>query len=117
MSNQQSGRATFAIDGVDMSTKSGSSIDVGGPTREGMMTDQNQFRYKEKPAQCVIKGTLVHVASTDLPALRALKDFTVTFTLDIGTTYVSSGAAVMNVGELKDGECEIHIEGPPAEQV
>ena len=117
MSNQQSGRVTISCDGDDLESKSGASIKIGGTKRDGMMTDQKRFRYKESEEVCEIKATMPHVASTDLPKLRNLKDFTAMFTTDIGIVYMSPGAAVMDVGELKDGEVEITIQGPPAEQV
>ncbi len=113
---QVSGRATIKLDSDSLRTKPGSTLQIGGITREFDTTDQLQAYFRERGSVAVIKGTIIHASDTELVALRDWKNGTATFETDTGRVYTVANAAVANVGELSGGEVEVTIMGDPAEE-
>lgn len=113
---QQSGRVTISLDGDQLQSKSGASIKLGGVKREGMVTDQGTFVFKETLEHCEVKATIPHLKNTDLPALQKWTGV-VLFETDTGVRYVSKGAVLQDPPELKDGESELTFIGAPAEPI
>lgn len=112
---QQSGLFTVQWDGNTLRTEAGgASIDIGGEEREGAMTDQRVFYFKEKLNPAIVKGTVVHCSDTDLKSIRAAKNIEVQFMTDTGVVYTVANAVCGKVGELKDGKVEITFIGSPA---
>lgn len=113
---QFTSRCTIAWDGNQLRTEAGSSIDTGGLTADDtLMTDQGVFGYKEKYMPCIIKGNVCHAADTDMLALRAARDVTVTFSTDTGKTYTTVGVCAV-VGEMSNGRFPIEFRGSPAKE-
>jgi hypothetical protein len=110
---QQTSKVTVKVDGDSIRSKAGSSsAKLGGLYRtETESTDQGTFVYKEKWIPSEIKTTVIHVADTDLIKIRDSKDVTVTYEPDVGKTLTMANAVCTEVGELKDGECEVTFQG------
>jgi hypothetical protein len=113
---RKTGRVTVTVDGNVLKSKPGASIKIGGVMREPIMDDQGGYNYTETLEPSQVKCTLLHVAETDLPALRAFVDGTVHYETDTGVSYVVTGAGTGEIGELANGEVEVTFNGPPAEQ-
>ncbi|HLS32163.1 MAG TPA: phage tail tube protein [Brevibacterium sp.] len=111
------GRVTVKINGETLRSAPGASIQVGGVTREAVPNDQGTVDYRETTAAAEVSATLVHVAETDLIALRDFVGGTVNYETDTGVTYVIGDAFVTELGELSEGEVEVTFSGNPAEQV
>lgn len=116
MSTRKSGRVVVKLDGNVLTSKPGASLQIGGPRRAFEMSDQGTPHFQETLVPAEIKATLIHVAETDLPALRGFSDGTVTFEDDLGVVYVVNSAATAEFGTLANGEVEITIGGAPAER-
>jgi hypothetical protein len=110
---QQTSKVTVKIDGDQLSSKPGATAQMGGVRRPGEMTDQNVFVYKENIIPGMIKCTLVHVAETDLPAIRNFKDGTVVYETDSNVIYTMANAVCSEIGDLSNGEVEVTFMGDP----
>lgn len=112
---EQTNRVTVKVNGDAIRSKPGASVKIGGIDRtDSDMTDQGQFYFKPKWVRSEIKVTLIHMSDTDLAALRDSENVTVTWEPHAGKTYTMANAVCAEVGELKDGECEITFFGDPA---
>lgn len=112
---RKTGRVTVKFDGESIRSKPGASLQIGGVQRDGEMSDQGKFFYSERDVPSEVKCTLIHVADTDLDAIRRFRDGVVTFECDTGITYTVPNAATMELGELANGEVEVTFMGDPAE--
>jgi hypothetical protein len=113
--SQQTSRVTVKMDGDTIRSKAGSSsIKFGGATVEESdvtSTDQGLTVWKEKFMPGMISTTLVHLADSDLLALLAKREITVTYETNTGVTYTMANAVALQPGELKDGECDVTFAG------
>lgn len=113
---QSTGRVTIQLGSEQLMSKPGASIQTGGIERDFDMTDQMQSYFREKPTAALIEATIVHVAETDMAALRKWKNGTASFTTDSGKVFTVSHAATASLGPLQNGEVQIRIGGDPAEE-
>jgi hypothetical protein len=111
---QQTGRVTVKADGDTMRSKPGASIDIGGEEREGGMTDQKVFYFKEKLNPAMVKCTLIHCSDTDVKKLRSLKNIEVQYETDTGVVLTVANAVTAKIGELANGEVDVTFTGSPA---
>lgn len=111
---QATGRVTIKLDGDVIRSRSGASLQTGGVVREPLTTDQGSIFYREDITPAAVVATVVHIAETDIQALRALRDFTCTFETDTGVSWSISNAFVTEVGALANGEFELTINGNAA---
>jgi hypothetical protein len=107
------GRVKVKIDGELLRSKPGASIQIGGVKRTPVPLDVG-FDHKEEPVPAEVKCTLSHVGATDLRAIRAFENGTVTYETDNGPVYTVPNAYCADMGELKDGEVEVTFGGDPA---
>ncbi len=116
---QISNRSFIDIPGVGrLRTKEGSSIDVGGESREAVTDEQGNVHYIVKIVPAVIECTVLHGKDTDIEALRAIASQTVTFATDTGSTYSVAGAFLTNTPKLgSGGEIPLNFQGQPAVKV
>lgn len=115
---RQTGRMTIKVNGDVLATgESGASMKIGGPMREDGMTDQDEYFFKERSEPSEFVAKLIHVATTDLEALRTLTDGVVSFETDTGQQWAASGVCTKEIGVLEGGEVPITFGGPPAVRV
>jgi hypothetical protein len=107
------GRVKVKVDGDLLRSKSGASIQLGGVKRTPVPNDQGTVDYKEETVPAEVKCTLVHVGTTDLPAIRAFAGGNVIYETDTGIVYTVPNAFFQEMGELKDGEVEVTFGGDP----
>ncbi len=113
---KKTGRVTIKLDGTPLRSKPGASLQVGGVQREADADDQGQVYYRETIVPAEIVATMVHVADTDLLALRDFTEGVAEYICDTGRTYVVRGAFTTELGTLENGEVQISLSGQPAEQ-
>ena len=111
---QTTGRATIKVNGAPILSREGSSINFGGPIRTAVVSDQGDVDFSEtvEPSTIVING--IHRNDIDIISFRQLRDVTLSFEADTGTTWAVEGAFCANVGELSNGEYTVTFNGPPA---
>jgi len=111
MSTQQTGRVSVDMDGVILKSKPGAKLTIGGVKREHSVDDQLNVYHQESYTPGMIECTLVHVADTDLVAIRNFKNGTVRFKCDTGKVYESTNADCAEVGDMQNGECTVKFGG------
>lgn len=111
MSAQATGRVTIDLDGTQHRSRPGARIQLGGIEREFDATDQGEVYWKEKSIPAQIQFTLVHMADSDLIALRKLVNATAKFICDSGPVYTMTGAGTAKLGDLQNGEVEVTLGG------
>ncbi|MBO6937538.1 MAG: phage tail tube protein [Deltaproteobacteria bacterium] len=115
---RQTGRATIQADGDTLATKSGGArIKFGGKAREGGMTDQGTFVYKERDEPSAVEADIVHMLATDVDALRNADNITINFFTDTGQEWTVAGAVYEDSDALADGMWKVKFSGPPAQRV
>lgn len=108
---KKTGRVTVKLDNVTLRSKPGASMDMGGVKREYGVTDQGVTYFSEEYVNSMIECTLVHMADTDLIALRDTTDATITFECDTGPVYTMPGGGLVEPPKLQNGECPVKFVG------
>lgn len=111
---QATGRVKITINGEQLRSRSGASLQTGGVIRTSLTTDQAQVYFTEDTQPSMVTATIVHTADTDVVGLRSQRDVTVAFETDTGAAWVIANAFVTDVGEISNGEFTVTLEGPPA---
>ena len=101
------GRFTITVNGSPLESMPGATLTLGGVGQVPVVTDQLVVHsMDEEPAAAMVKGTIPMTPGLDIEGLRALRDATIGFFANNGTSYsVTSGCAHQSSGwELsKDG--------------
>lgn len=114
--SQKTGRVTIELDGDSLTSQPGATIQLGGIEKTGEMSDQSSFHYTESEIPAEIIATIIHVADTDLIAIRAFSGVA-TYKTDTGVTYSVAEAQCANLAELGGGVVRATFIGRPAVQV
>ncbi len=112
---QKSGRVTIKLNGDTLISKKGASLKLGGIKKTVEMSDQGGAYHTEEWDPSEVKATMLHVATTDMPAILAFTGV-VSYETDTGVVYSIAGAVCTDLGELSNGEVEATFGGAPAEQ-
>lgn len=112
--SQKIGRATIDADGEVFRSAPGATLDIGGPTRTTMMTDQNEVVFSEVITPGVVVVDIVHVTGYDATTIRAIVDATISFVGDNGDAYVIRGAHCNNTEPMANGNIRATFSGNPA---
>jgi len=116
--SRQTGRATVQVDGDTLATKAGgATMKPGGPMREGDMTDQDTFVYKERSQKSEVVADIIHMQATDVDALRNATNVTINFETDTGQEWTIAGAVYEDSDAITDGMWKVTFSGPPAQRV
>ncbi len=113
---QKTGRVFIKLGADPLRSKAGARLQIGGVQREMDIADDGTVFYMERIVPSQIVCTLIHVAETDLEALRAFRDGTIEFRCDTGRIYTVADAAFLSAGDLTNGEIEVTFGGAPAVQ-
>lgn len=114
--NQVTGRVFITVDGSRLASKEGAKLDLGGVSRTGVAGDSGVHGYTEKTEIPFIECTISHKGDTDLEALAAFNNESVTFQTDTGQTYLLRGAWLAKPPELSKGEVQLRFEGMSCER-
>jgi len=115
---RQTGRATVSVNGDILATKAdGATMDPGGRVREGDMTSEDTFFYKEQPKKSTVVVDIIHMTTTDVDAIRNGTEVTISFVTDTGQEWVIAGAVYEDSDAITDGMWKVTFAGPPAKRV
>lgn len=103
MSNKITGIATIRVDGRDIPTERGATLNPGGVNRNPKMAGHRVF-YNEEPVAPTVQATVLHTEDLDLIDLGQITNATVLFECDNGQDYMLIGAFVTETTELNSGE-------------
>lgn len=113
------GRATVKMDGAVLMSHPGASLQLGGITRT-TRTGNSVHGYSEQVQPSRLECRVSLTAQTDMAALRAAADVTLTFECDTGQTYVVGRAWLTEPPTITDGNDSnvgLIFEGDPAEEM
>ena len=86
------GRAFISAKGVRYNTKEGSSLKLGGISREPVVGDGGLAGPQEKIEAGSVECTIIATQDVSLEAIQAIVDANVSFDCDNGKSFVSSDA-------------------------
>lgn len=98
------GRAFITIAGKRYNTKEGSTLKLGGISREPVVGDGGLAGSQEKIESGQLDCTIIATGDVSITDVQAIKDANISFDCDNGKSFVSSDAFNGPVPELsKDG--------------
>ncbi|WP_137972411.1 phage tail tube protein [Pseudomonas sp. F(2018)] len=108
MSGQVTGIATIRVDGQEIPSEKGATLNPGGVNRTPRMAGKRVF-YNEEPVAPTLQCTVLHTDEIDLIDLNTIKDATVLVECDNGQDYLLTGAFVTETAELNTGEGQVRL--------
>ncbi|ADU63400.1 MULTISPECIES: phage tail tube protein [Pseudodesulfovibrio] len=102
---QVTGKAIIRVDGTELRTQDGATLNPGGEKREAQVGNGKVHGYKEETQAPELECQVFHTADLSLKALGAITSATVMFETDTGAVFVLREAFVTDVPSLnvKDG--------------
>lgn len=103
------GKAIIRVDGTELRSASGATIDPGGEKREAKTGAGKVWGYNEDTVAPEVSCKVYHTADTSLKKLGAITNATISFECDSGPKYVLREAFVLDTPKLdtKDGTVEL----------
>ncbi|MDI5994408.1 phage tail tube protein [Pseudomonas sp. MDMC216] len=108
MSGKVTGVATIRVDGREMPTERGATLNPGGVNRPSRMAGKRVF-FNEEPVAPTLQCTVLHTEEIDLIDLNTITNATVLFECDNGQDYMLTGAFVTETNELNSAEGQVRL--------
>jgi hypothetical protein len=108
MSGRVTGVATIKVDGQEIPTEKGATLNPGGANRNTKMAGRRVY-YSEEPVAPTLEATVLHTEEIDIIELGKIKGATVLFECDNGQDYQLQGAFVTETAELSSGEGQVRL--------
>lgn len=108
MAGQVTGIATIRIDGGEIPSERGATLNPGGVNRTTRMSGRRVY-FSEEPVAPTLQCTVLHTQEIDIIALGAIRDATVLVECDNGQDYMMTGAFVTETTELNTGEGQVRL--------
>lgn len=108
MSGKVTGVATIRVDGREMPTERGATLNPGGVNRPTRMAGKRVF-FNEEPVAPTLQCTVLHTEEIDLIDLNTITNATVLFECDNGQDYMLTGAFVTETNELNSAEGQVRL--------
>ncbi|MBU0809615.1 MAG: phage tail tube protein [Gammaproteobacteria bacterium] len=108
MSGKVTGIATIRVDGTEIPTEKGATLNPGGVNRATRMAGKRVF-FNEDPVAATLQCTVLHTEEIDLIDLNTITNATVLVECDNGQDYLLTGAFVTETAELNTGEGQVRL--------
>lgn len=117
--NQVIGQARIKVDADTLETKTGATLELGGPVRTEQRGDYQAGAFSEETAPSKLTCTLLVKRGTRLTDLRKIDNATITFEADTGQVYlIRNGYCADAISIAAGGEgATVVFQGPPAEEL
>ncbi|UXF57493.1 tail tube protein [Chromohalobacter phage YPCBV-1] len=103
MSGRITGVVTIRVDGQEIPSERGATLNPGGVNRTTKMAGRRPY-YNEEPVAPTLQCTVLHTEELDLIEMNTIRNATVLFESDNGQDYMLTGAFVTETAELNSGE-------------
>jgi len=103
MSGKITGIVTIRVDGQEIPSERGATLNPGGVNRTTKMAGKRVY-HNEEPVAPTLQCTVLHAEDLDLIELNKIRNATVLFECDNGQDYMLTGAFVTETQELNSGE-------------
>lgn len=118
MSGKLFGRATIRANGQVLKTAAGSTLELGGVTRNPRPGDHNADAFTEEDTPSKIEFSVQMREGVSLVSIHAIEDGTITFECDTGQAYLINHAYSATPPMLGgDGAAKCVFQGPAAEEI
>ena len=97
---QVTGRAIIRVNGRELRTLDGATLNPGGVTREAMKGGGKVHGYREEDVEPTMSCKVAHTAETSLKELADIVDATVIFETDTGRRFIMREAWTSEPPEL-----------------
>jgi len=116
---QVTGKAVIRVDGQELRTLDGASLNPGGEKREAVVGSGKVHGYKEETVAPELECQIAHTADTSLMELGAIVSATITFDTDTGRQFLLREAFATDVPGLKtkDGTVDLKFSAISCEEV
>lgn len=91
---QVTGKAIIRVDGNELRTLDGATLNPGGVNREAMKGGGKVHGYKEEDMEPTVECSVAHTKDLSLKELGAITDATVMFETDTGKQFILRNAWV-----------------------
>lgn len=108
MSGKVTGIATIRVDGAEIPTEKGATLNPGGVNRTTRMAGK-RVHFNEEPVAPTLQCTVLHTPEIDLIDLNTITNATVLVECDNGQDYMLTGAFVTETNELNTGEGQVRL--------
>lgn len=108
MSGKITGIATISIDGAEIPSERGATLNPGGVNRAVKMAGHRPY-YNEEPVAPTLQCTVLHTEDIDIIDLGKITGATVLFECDNGQDYALYDAFVTETAELNSGEGQVRL--------
>lgn len=116
--SQITGRAFIRVNGSQLKSRPGATINVGGFNNETVNGDDGVHGFKQAVTQPSVGCTISHDENTSMTDLAKITDASITFETDTGKTLIMSPAWITQPPELnsQDGSVSLNFEGVRVEE-
>lgn len=114
---QVTGRVAITVKGKRIASKEGATLKYSNFSREGVVGDSGVIGFAEKSEIPEITCVVAHTSETRLSDFQDMKDETVSFDADSGTSYVLRNAFLADPLEISKGEVKLRFLGVKCEEV
>ncbi|SDK32104.1 phage tail tube protein [Billgrantia gudaonensis] len=110
---QITGKASVKVDGTELLSDVGATLNVGGVEREAVVGPRGVQGYRETPVAPTITVTVRHTEDTDILAMARITGATVLFETDTGRSMLMRRAFVTEPPELdaSNGNFDLNFSG------
>lgn len=113
---QFAGRAKIRVDGRELRTLDGATLNTGGVSRE-VKKGYEVYGFTEAVEAPTIECKIPLGADDSLMEINAIKDATVEFVTDIGRTFLLVGAWCSEPCSLSGGDVDVKFAGMTCKEV
>jgi hypothetical protein len=118
MGSQRLSKLTIKLDGEELETMPGASIDIGGTERKVVTGDNKVLGWTETTKPSMIECEIAVGANTSLAFIAGKTNITATCEFDTGQVYIVNGGFVTDTlkvtGGGEGGKVPVKISGDPA---
>lgn len=117
--NQVIGQARIRVDADTLETKSGATLELGGPVRTAQRGDYQAGAFSAEETESKLTCTILVKRNVRITDFRNIDNATITFQADTGQTYIIRNAYVADGISLTTGGdgAALVFQGPPAEEL
>ncbi|HEX7821042.1 MAG TPA: phage tail tube protein [Sphingobium sp.] len=117
--NRVVGQCKVKVDSQQYETDGTTTMEIGGPAREGVKGDYQAGAFKESTEMSKVELNLLYKGRLSLAAIRKIDNATLTVETDTGNVWIVRNAYVAEIISFDggSGKAKVVFQGPPAEEM
>jgi hypothetical protein len=106
---QITGRATIRVDGQELRSLGGATLNIGGVSREAVTGGGKIHGYREADEASTLECRIAHTRALSLRWLASIESATVEFETDTGVQFLMRGAFTTAVPSLAESDGAVDL--------